>query len=55
LNCCPLLLCHISDDEVAVRSPRMIKRDFMALGWLVGESGALVFFSSLLPLVGSDI
>jgi len=51
----PLLFFHVDEDEVAVRSPRVIKRDFRALGWLVRESGAQVIFSSLLPFVGSDV
>jgi len=51
----PLLLFHVEGDEVAVRSPRVIKRDFRALGQLVRESGAQVIFSALLPVVGNDI
>jgi len=50
----PLLLFHVGGDEVAVRSPGVIKRDFRALGQLVRESGAPVIFSSLLPVVDSD-
>jgi len=42
----PLLLFHMGGDEVAVRGPRVIKRDFRALGWLVRESEAQVIFSS---------
>jgi len=45
----------MSGDEVAVCSPGEITRDFRVLGWLVRESGAQVIFSSLLPVVGSDI
>ena len=51
----PLLLFHVGGDEVAMRSPRAIKRDFRALGRLVRESGAQVIFSSILPVAGSDI
>ena len=51
----PLLLFRVGGDEVATRSPRAIKRDFRALGRLVRESGAQVIFSSILPVVGSDI
>jgi len=51
----PLLLFHLGGDEVAVHSPRMIKRDFRALGHLVRESGAQVIFSSLLSVAGSDV
>jgi len=52
---CPLLLFHVGGDEVAVRSPGVIKRDFRDLGWLVRESGAQVIFSSLLPAAGGDV
>jgi len=45
----------VGADEVAVSSPRVIKREFKALGRLVEESGAQVIFSSLLPVVGGDI
>lgn len=34
--------------------PRAIKSDFRALAQLVGESGAQVIFSSLLPVAGSN-
>jgi len=49
------VLFHAGGDEVAVCRPRVIKRDFRALGRLVRESGAQVIFKSLLPVVGSDI
>jgi len=42
-------------DEVAVSSPRVIKKEFKALGRLVKESGAQVIFSSLPPVVGRDV
>jgi len=51
----PLLLFHVGADEVAVSSPRVIKKKFKALGRLVKESGAQVIFSSLLPVVGRDV
>ena len=51
----PLLLFHVGADEVAVSSPRVIKKEFKALGRLVKESGAQVIFSSLLPVVGRDV
>jgi len=51
----PLLLFHLGGDEAATHSPRAIKRDFRALGHLVRESGAWAIFTSLLPVVGSDI
>lgn len=44
-----LLLFHVGGDEAATHSPRAIKRDCRALGWLVRESGAQVIFSSTLP------
>ena len=37
-------------DEPATCSPRAIRKDFMALGWLIRESGAQVIFSSFLQL-----
>jgi len=51
----PLLLFHVGADKVAVSSPKAIKKEFKALGWLVKESGAQVIFSSLLPVVGRDV
>ncbi|KAK4832299.1 hypothetical protein QYF61_021698 [Mycteria americana] len=51
----PLLLFHMGDDEAAVHGPRVIERDFRALGQFMRESGAQVIFSSLLSVVGSDI
>ncbi|GAB0196246.1 hypothetical protein GRJ2_002089900 [Grus japonensis] len=53
-DCYPVLLFHVGGDEATMHSPRAIKRDFRALGWLLGESGAQVIFSSL-PAVGSKI
>ncbi|GAB0181413.1 hypothetical protein GRJ2_000606600 [Grus japonensis] len=52
---CPLLLFHVSADEATMLSPRVIKRDFGALGQLVRESGAQVIFISLLPVAGSNV
>jgi len=51
----PLLLFHVGEDEVAVRSPRVIKIDCRALGWLVRESEVQVIFSSLLPVASGDV
>ena len=48
-DCYPLLLFHMGADEVAVSSPRVIKKEFKALG------RAQVIFSSLLPVVGRDV
>jgi len=45
----------VGADEVAASSPRVIKKEFKALGRLVKESGAQVIFSSLLPVVGRDV
>jgi len=42
-------------DEVAVSSPKVIKRDFRACEWLVRESGKQAIFSSLLPVESDDI
>jgi len=50
-----LLLFHVGGDKVAVHSPRVIKRNFSALGRLVRESGAQVIFSSFLPVAGGDV
>jgi len=52
-----IILCcfHVGADEVAVSSPREIKKVFKALGRLVKESGPQVFFSSLLPVVGREV
>jgi len=44
-DCYRLLLFYMGGDEVAVSNPRVIKRDFRALGHLVGESGAQVIFT----------
>lgn len=33
----PLLVLHIGGNKVATHSPRVIKRDFKALGWLVTD------------------
>jgi len=51
----PLLLFHVGVDEVAVSSPRVVKKEFKALGRLVKESGAQVIFSLLLPAVGREV
>jgi len=51
----PLLLFHVGGNEATTHSPRVIKRDFRALGWWVRESAAQVIFSSILPVAGSDI
>ena len=42
-------------DETTACSPRVIKRDFKALGQLIRESGVQVIFSSILPVAGSNI
>ena len=48
----PLFVFLIGSNEVAERSPRVSKRDFMALGQLLEGSGAQVVFSSILPVAG---
>lgn len=50
----PLLIFHVGGDDVATHSPRVIRKEFRALGWLVGESGAQVIFYSILPAEGSN-
>lgn len=54
-NYYPLLVFQAGNDELARRSPRAIKRDFRALGWLVKGSGAQVVFASALPIGGIDV
>ena len=49
-----LLLCHVGANEVTVRSPRAIKREFKALARLLKASGIQVVFSSVLPVLGID-
>ena len=49
-NYSPLLVFHIGNEEVGKRSPRVIKRDFRALGRLLKGSGAQVVFSSVLSV-----
>jgi len=44
----------VGANEVAVSSPRLIEKEFKALGRLVKESGAQIILSSLLPVVGRD-
>jgi len=51
----PLQLFHAGGDEAAMHSPRAIRRDFRALGLSVKKSRAQVIFSSILPVVGSNI
>lgn len=51
----PILLCCIEDSEVATHTPRMIKKDFRALGLLLRESSTQGIFSSILPAEGRDI
>ncbi|XP_066848127.1 uncharacterized protein [Anser cygnoides] len=48
----PLLVFQAGNDEVTMRSPRAIKRDFRALGRLLKGSGAQVVFASVLPIGG---
>ena len=48
----PFMLFQVGGDEATTCSPRAIKRDFRALGWVVRESGAQVVFSTLLPVAG---
>jgi len=54
-DCYPLLPFRVGGDEATACCPTVIKRDFRALGWLVRERRARVIFSSLLPVVGSNI
>ena len=51
----PLLVFHIGNEEVGKRSPRVIKRDFRALGRLLRGSGAQVVFSSVLSVGDWDL
>lgn len=51
----PLLDFNGGSDDMAKRSPRVIKREFLALGQLVEGSGAQVVFSSILPVVVINI
>lgn len=53
LDCYLLLVFHVGGDGAAMCSPRAIKKDFRALGWLVMESGAQVVLSSIFPVSGS--
>ena len=48
-----LLLLHVGSDEVAIRGPRAVKRDFRAIGWLFKESRVQAVFS-VLPVAGND-
>ncbi|KFW72624.1 hypothetical protein AS28_04863, partial [Pygoscelis adeliae] len=48
----PLLVIQAGSDEVAERSPAVIKRDFRALGRVVEGSGAQVVFSSIPTVAG---
>jgi len=50
----PLLIFHVAIDEVAIRSPGVMERDFRTLGRLVEGGGAQVVFSSFLPVAGND-
>jgi len=43
----PLLVMQVGGDEIAERSPKVIKRDFRALAQLVEGSGVQVVFSSI--------
>jgi len=45
----------VGGDEDATCSPRAIKRNFQAVGHIIREAGAEVIFSSIIPLVASDI
>ena len=46
----PLLLFHIGTSDTAVSKLNNIKRDYRELGAAVKNSGALVVFSSILPV-----
>lgn len=50
----PLLLFHMGANENAIRSPKVIKRDFRALGRLEKGSVAQVVFLSSLPVVRNN-
>ena len=50
----PLLVMQVGSDEVAERSPKVMKRDFRALGRLVEGSGAQVVFSSIPSVAGKN-
>jgi len=50
----PLLVMQVGGDEIAERSPKVITRDFRALGRLVEGSGAQVVFSSIPSVAGNS-
>jgi len=50
----PLLVMQVGGDEITERSPKAIKRDFMALGRLVEGSGPQVVFSSIPSVAGKN-
>jgi len=50
----PLLVMQLGGDEIMVRSPKAIKRDFRALRQLVEGSGAEVVFSSIPSVAGKS-
>ena len=49
-----LLIFYVGSDEVAIRSPRVVKTNFRALGQLIKGSGAQVPFSSVLSVAEND-
>lgn len=46
----PLLIFEVGSNGGAIGSPRAVKGDFRALGWLFKGSGARAMFSSVLPV-----
>jgi len=50
----PLLIMQFGSDEVVERSPKVIERDFRALGQFVEGSGAQAVFSSILSVAGQN-
>jgi len=50
----PLLVMQVGSDEIAETSPKVIKRDFRALGRLAEGSGAQVVFSSIPSVAGKS-
>jgi len=53
-DCYPLLVMQVGEDEIVERSPKAIKRDFRALGWLAEGSGVQVMFSSIPSVAGKS-
>ena len=53
-GCYPLLLFYVSTSDTARSSLRSIKKDYRALGAVVGDAGAQAVFSSIVPVKGKE-